>query len=151
MNVDEKFISQIVEEVFNRLSKKECELPSDVLNVDYLTLKECACIIHDVSCNEKIAEIINANSVIVNKVESGVLTPIYKKLLAEKGITFGSCKPLVSNDFSDTFKITKALINEKDIACLDSQYKKVLISKRSVLTPLAKDMIRSKNLLLVEE
>ncbi|MEG0687040.1 MAG: hypothetical protein RR425_07105 [Erysipelotrichales bacterium] len=124
--------------------------------IDYLSLQECARIIHGLRDKAKINFILDHYleldmQVIKIEDEDSKLAKVYKEELIKKGFIFKD-KIKQPPSCTNKIKLDKKVIGERDLINIKLNLNDtILIPNKSIITPLAKDYIRMKNINIVEE
>lgn len=176
--INEALIAQIVEKVLNELnhsnvvSNKSLIISDDInlkqnevsylhynkdekytnFTIDYLTLEECARIIHNIRHKEKVNFILdhykNTQITILDIESTNIdLMNTYKEILCSLGFNFND--KIIEKK---SIKIEKKLLNERDLMAKKLKENQVLhLAKGTIITPLAKDYLRKYKIQTVEE
>lgn len=132
------------------------------LVIDYLSLSECAAIIHSHRISDKVNQILDSSTTctVTNIEDSGSqLAQVYIQLLADKGVHMQGCIPSspvpVETNQSTTSKdiiyFEKKVLSERELVNVKNSNSAICVSKKTIITPLAKDYIRSHRIEVIVE
>lgn len=188
MILTEELVNEIVEKVLKEINKTDIEKnliisdnnqieSNEILYLDYdtntkynkyiikdLSLKECACIIHNIRYNQKVNFILDnykllKMSVLKFNKDENDMASVYYEMLLQMGFDFIEDYLQENNNINKNIVEekefifnNKKLINERDLIDLrlieDST---IIISNKAIVTPLAKDYLRKNKVKIIKE